>query len=141
MILVGQRELVAAWVASRIKTMREPPHKDFEAVGVVKGGEIIGGVIYCEYREIAPGEHDIRMHCAGGPGWLTRTSLRALFAYPFQQLKCIRVTGVVARGNRRALDLNKRLGFQIEGCIRDGYGAGKDGLLMGMLRRDCRWIS
>lgn len=120
--------------------MREPPQKDYEALGVVKGNRLIGGVIYCEFREIAPGEHDIRMHCSGEPGWLTKATLRVLFGYPFCQLGCIRVTGVVARANKRALDLNRRLGFQIEGCIRDGYGTGKDGLLMGMLRRDCRWI-
>lgn len=140
MIVVGQRDLVAAWVASKIKDMREPPQKDFEAVGVARDGRLIGGVIYVEYREVAPGEHDIRMHCAGEPGWLNKATLRALFSYPFEQLKCVRVTGVVARANKRALDLNRRLGFKIEGCIRDGYGAGKDGLLMGMLKDECAWI-
>jgi RimJ/RimL family protein N-acetyltransferase len=131
MIVVGQRDLVAAWVASKIKDMREPPQKDFEAVGVARDGRLIGGVIYVEYREVAPGEHDIRMHCA---------TLRAFFQYPFEQLRCCRVTGVVARANKRALDLNRRLGFKIEGCIRDGYGTGKDGLLMGMLKDECVWI-
>jgi len=136
----GERVRVAAWVASRIRDMGTPPLRDYEAIGVVRDGQLIGGVIYTEYREIAPGCHDMRMHCAGDPGWLTRATLRAFFGYPFHQLGCIRVTATVARANRRALDMNRRLGFVIEGCIRDGYGPGRDGLLLGMLRRDCRWI-
>lgn len=140
MILSGHRDRVAEWVASRIRDMGAPPTRDYEAIGVLKGGELIGGVIYSEYREIAPGHHDMRMHCAGEPGWLTRASLRALFGYPFNQLGCCRVTATVNRSNKRALDMNRRLGFCIEGCIRDGYGPGRDGLLLGMLRRECRWI-
>jgi RimJ/RimL family protein N-acetyltransferase len=141
MILAGQKQLVAAWVASRIKDMRVPPEKDYEAIGVIgKGGELIGGVIYTEYREIAPGQHDIRMHCAGEPGWLTRQTLKLFFSYPFIQLNCIRVTSTVAKGNKRARTLNERLGFEIEGCIRDGYGLGRDGIIYGLRRQDCRWI-
>lgn len=140
MILSGQRERVAAWVASRIRDMGTPPLRDYEAIGVVRDDELIGGVIYSEYRQIAPECHDLRMHCAGEPGWLTRASLKSLFGYPFHQLGCIRVTATVARANKRALDMNRRLGFQIEGCVRDGYGPGRDGLLLGMKRSECRWI-
>lgn len=140
MILAGERERVALWVANRIRDLREPPVRDYEAIGVTNEGRLIGGVIYAEYREIYPGQHDIRMHCAGEPGWLTRASLAVFFGYPFRQLACIRVTATVARANRRALDMNRRLGFVIEGCLRDGYGAGRDGLLLSMLRRECRWI-
>jgi RimJ/RimL family protein N-acetyltransferase len=141
MILAGQRERVAAWVAGRIRDMETPPDRDYEAIGVIgKGGELIGGVIYTEYREMVPGQHDIRMHCAGQAGWLTPQTLRAFFAYPFLQLSCIRVTATISRANKKALDLNRRLGFQIEGCIRDGFGLGKDALIMGMKRHECRWI-
>lgn len=140
MILANDRERVARWVAERIRDMGEPPVKDYEAIGVTKDEIIIGGVIYTEFREIARGEHDIRMHCAGEPGWLTRQTLRVFFEYPFVQLACIRVTATVSKANRRARDLNERLGFKIEGCIKDGYGTGKDGLILGMRRQDCRWI-
>ena len=140
MILAGQRERVAAWVASRIRDMGEPPARDYEAIGVTRDGRIIGGVIYAEYREMGPGQCDIRTHWAGEPGWLIRATLRVLFGYPFQQLGCIRVTALTSRGNKRALGISRRIGFQIEGCVRDGFGAGKDALLLGMLRRECRWI-
>jgi RimJ/RimL family protein N-acetyltransferase len=141
MILAGQKQLVAAWVASRIKDMRVPPEKDYEAIGVTaQGGELIGGVIYTEYREIAPGQHDIRMHCAGEPGWLTRQTLRVFFSYPFIQLQAVRITGVVAKGNKKGRALNLRLGFREEGCLRHGAGEGRDVIIYGMVRAACPWI-
>jgi RimJ/RimL family protein N-acetyltransferase len=141
MILAGQRELVAKFVSQKIRDMGTPPEKDYEAIGVIgKGGELIGGCIYVEYREVSPGEHDIRMHCAGEPGWLTKATLRVFFSYPFHSLKCVRVTATVAKANKRALDMNRRLGFKIEGCIKDGYGTGRDGLLLGMRKAECKWI-
>jgi RimJ/RimL family protein N-acetyltransferase len=122
--------------------MGAPPQVDYEAIGVVRDGVMIGGVIYTEWREVRPGsdEHDIRMHCVGEPGWLTKTTLRAIFSYPFLQLRCIRVTGIVTKSNRRARDMNERLGFKLEGKIEDGFGTGRDGIIYGMRRQDCRWI-
>ena len=140
MILAGQKELVACWVADRIRDMGEPPARDYEAIGVTKGDVLIGGVIYSEFREISRGEHDIRMHCAGEPGWLTRQTLRAFFEYPFRQLAAVRVTTTVAKGNKKARALNERLGFVHEGTIRHGYGRGRDGILYGMLVDECTWI-
>lgn len=143
MILAGQKALVAAYVASKIRDLYEPPTKDFEAIGVVgKGGELIGGVIYTEWREIAPGQHDIRLTAAGEPGWLTRRAIRILLGYPFKQLNCIRLTSVVAKPNRPARALNERLGFKEEGCIRHGRGIGKDCIIYGLLRADAeKWIN
>src|SRR3546814_19106894 len=53
----------------------------------------------------------IHMGAAGEGLWLTRESLRVSFAYPFLQLKCRRVTTVVASRNVTALAFNKKLGF------------------------------
>jgi RimJ/RimL family protein N-acetyltransferase len=120
--------------------MGAPPQKDYEALGVTKDGVMIGGVLYTEYREIAPGEYDIRMTCAGEPGWLTKATIRIFFEYPFKQLNCIRVTSLVAKPNKKSRALSERLGFKLEGCIKDGFGTGRDGIVMGMTRKACRWI-
>jgi RimJ/RimL family protein N-acetyltransferase len=141
MILAGQRERVAAWVAGRIRDMDVPPDKDYEAIGFVgKGGDIIGGVIFTNYMELAPGQHDIRLTAAGEPGWLTRTSLRVIFGYPFSQLSCIRVSALCAKANKRSRDLVERLGFVGEGNIRHAFGVGRDGIHYGLLKDECRWI-
>lgn len=140
MILANQRELVAAWVASRIKDMGTPPQKDYEAIGFTKDGNLIGGVIYTNYFELAPGQHDIRFTASGDPGWLTKASLRVIFGYPFQNLACIRVSALCAKANKRSRDLVERLGFVAEGNIRHAFGTGRDGIYYGMLKNECRWI-
>lgn len=141
MILAGQREKVSQWVAHRIRDMGTPPDKDYEAIGVLgKNGELIGGVVYTNYFELATGEHDIRFTGAGVPGWLTKASLRVIFGYPFTTLKCIRVSALCAKANKRSRDLVERLGFVAEGNIRHAFGTGRDGIYYGMLRDECRWI-
>jgi RimJ/RimL family protein N-acetyltransferase len=139
MILANQRELVAAWVASRVKGMSVPVDK-YEAIGVLRGTELIGGVIYSNFKDLPYGGSAIEMDCAGEPGWLTRHTLREFFRYPFCQLQVVRITTMVAKANRRARDLNKRLGFKEEGCVRNGFGGGRDMIIYGMLRPECRWI-
>lgn len=124
------------WLAGRLK---EQPtdlvgQMPFEVAAVVKGGAIRGVVLYINYRGAS-----IEMSCAGETGWLTRKALKAFFAYPFVQLKCRRVTGIVHRKNKRARDLNERLGFRLEGVCKHGFETG-DAIIYGMTRAECRWI-
>lgn len=141
MILSGQREAVAEWVAGKITDLYTPPTKDFEAIGVTRDGRLIGGVVYSNWHEIAPGQHDIMLTSAGDPGWLTRGAVKVLLGYPFQQLACIRLTSIISKANRPARTLNERLGFKLEGKIRHGRGIGKDCLVYGLLRADAeKWI-
>jgi RimJ/RimL family protein N-acetyltransferase len=142
-ILAGQRERVRDYICSRIRDIYARPEQDYEAIGVVgRGGELIGGVMYTNYHEIAPGEHDVWLTAAGEPGWLTRGNIRVLIGYPFIQLKCIRLTSVIAKANSEARSLNERLGFQLEGKIRNGRGTGKHCLVYGLLKADAeKWIS
>ncbi len=141
LILAGQKEIVRDWIFSRVRDLTDPPQKDYEAIGVTRDGQIIGGVLYSNYHEIAPGQHDCMLTAAGEPGWLTRSSIRVLLGYPFQQLACIRLTSVIAKSNHAARALNERLGFKVEGKIRDGRGIGKHCILYGLLRADAeKWL-
>lgn len=106
----------------------------FEVAAVVNGGAVRGVVLYINYRGAS-----IEMSCAGEVGWLTRRALAAFFSYPFVQLKCRRVTGIVHRKNKRARDLNERLGFRLEGVCKHGFETG-DAIIYGMTRAECRWI-
>jgi len=141
LILAGQREAVAAWVAAQIRDVRIAPPGPYEALGSVDAaGNLIGGVIYKEYTELQDGTHDIQMIAAGKPGWLTPSMLRAFFSYPFIQLDCSRITSIVAKAHKKARAFNERLGFRHEGTIRGAFGIGKDGLVYGLLRQECRYI-
>jgi RimJ/RimL family protein N-acetyltransferase len=97
---------------------------------------LIAGVVYSHYD----GEHDIMMTVAASTHrWLSRNILYALFAYPFLDLNCTRVTAVTAKKNKKARKFLEGLGFKLEGRLRRKYGK-TDGLIYGMLKQECKWI-
>jgi RimJ/RimL family protein N-acetyltransferase len=141
LILAGQKQAVRDWIFARVRDLTDPPQDLYEAIGVVSDGKLIGGVLYSNYHEIAPGQHDCMLTAAGEPGWLTRSTIRVLLSYPFRDLRCVRLTSVIAKSNKTARALNERLGFKIEGKIRDGRGTGKHCILYGLLKADAeRWL-
>lgn len=99
-------------------------------------GEIMGVVAYDHWT---PGNCEMSIASDLTGHWMTREFLRLAFAYPFLQCGLRRVTGVVEEDNWRALNLDTRLGFVFEGRLRKWFGD-KDGIVLGMLREECRWI-
>ena len=105
-------------------------------IGVLTGGELAGGAVFSEYRG-----HDIRASIAStSPRWLSRDVLHQLFWYPFARLGCARITVLVSDDNPRSERLARWLGFVPEGRVRAGMSTGRDALVFGMLRPECRWI-
>jgi len=84
-------------------------------------------------------EFDCELFMAGEPGWVSRRFCRAVFGYPFTQLGKMRVTGRVDAADTKTLDIDKRLGFKVEGRLRNALGD-RDIIVVGMLRAECRWI-
>lgn len=142
MILLGHKEAVANWICDRIRDMPHIPRDvEYEAIGFLDAnGQIKGGVIYTNCSTLPDGTRDIHMTAAGEVGWFTKSSLRVIFGYPFQQLNCSRVTALSAKSNRRVRNVLERLGFKHEGTVRWAFGKDRDGILMGLLRPECKWI-
>jgi RimJ/RimL family protein N-acetyltransferase len=139
LILTGQRELVADYVASRIR-YQDPFITGYEAIGALdSGGNLIGGVVYSEHR-LFDGGGSIVICAAGEIGWLSRANLKVFMGYPFSQLGCHRMQTLVAKSNKRARSAVERLGFKNEGLVRSGLGVGRDAILYSLLRHECRWI-
>lgn len=133
-IITGQSEGVAEWVCQQLKVTWIPGKAT--AIGLSLRGALIAGVLYEEYNGA-----NISMHVAALPKahWMTRKYLHVLFDYPFTQLKCKRVTAIVAESNKTCLKVMLHLGFQIEAILKD---ANPDGnlLVLVMFKADCRWI-
>ena len=123
------------WVSSKIYGRdRFPP--DAPSIGLLENGRIIGGVVYTMYTG-----NGIMMNVAGGyKGWIIRAFIRAAFAYPFKQLGCTLVSGLVRADNYAAQQFDERLGFKREGLVRHGDDDGTDLIMYGMLREECKWI-
>lgn len=126
--------IVAEWIGERVKDF-DPARCDAVMASVTDDGRILGAVAYQRYRET-----DIEMVCAGEPGWLNRTAIKAYFAYPFIQLGCKRVTVICHRKNKRARKFVERLGFRLEGVHRKAMDNG-DAISYGLLRSETKWLN
>jgi RimJ/RimL family protein N-acetyltransferase len=133
-LVYGQDARVRDWVAERVG---EPFGEADIAIGVEEDGELIAGVVYNMYTKAA-----ISMHVAATPGkrWTTKQFMYAFFAYPFLQLDCLRVTGLVRASNSEARKFDEHVGFTQEGVIRQAFEDGEDAVLYGMLKSECKWI-
>jgi hypothetical protein len=107
----------------------------YEIAAVKRNGKVMGAVLYTNWRE-----NSIEMSCAGEPGWLTRASIRDLFAYPFFQLDVETVLSLVSRHRKAARQFNKKLGFK-ELCVIPARKRRDDTFLYGMTRSQCAWIT
>ena len=84
-------------------------------------------------------EYDCEMFMGGEPGWMSKRLAQAVFFYPFKQLGLKRVSGRVDSNDKRTLAMDKRIGFQVEGCLRSALGD-RDIIIVGMLQHECKWI-
>jgi len=133
-IIYGQNERVVDWVAQRVD---EHAFEQAVGIGLEEDGELIAGVVYNLYTGPS-----ICMHVAAVPGrrWMTRDYLYRCFAYPFIQLQCNRITGLVRVDNLEAQKFDEHLGFKREGLLRRACEDGTDMILYGMLKEECRFL-
>ena len=140
-LLVGADRLVSDFVRARIPHMRDQHFSPHVAIGVIRNGQLCGGVVFHSLRTCHGKPLDIEMSAAfDDPRWCLPATLRKLFAYPFIQLGCIRMTTITGRKNKRARRIDVGLGFQLEGVARKAIDGKEDAMIYGMLRSDCRFI-
>lgn len=125
MIVTDER--VARFVSETIGVGFIPP---YTCMGIEKDGQIIGGVLF----NIFEGS-DIHISVAG-TGW-TKGFLAEVGHYVFTLLQCERMTAITE--NPEVVRLAQRLGGEIEGAMRNHYGKGRDGFIVGFLREDWKF--
>lgn len=133
---------VAAWVASQIEGMRDAGEfGPCTTIGVGVNGKPAMGVVYSMFREERYG-NDVRATIAAVTHlpWAKPAVLREIFRYPFEVLKCVRVTCLVKEGNERSINLAKRLGFRKEGVLRRGWDGRTNALVYSMLKSECKYL-
>lgn len=133
-VIYGEDQRVAQWVGGKVD---EVYHEGAAAIGLEEDGELIAGVVFDYYTGPS-----ISMHVAAVPGkrWMTKDFLWRCFAYPFLQLQCSRITGLVRVDNLPAQKFDEHLGFKREGLLRKAAKDGTDYIVYGMLREECRWL-
>lgn len=102
----------------------------FTTMGLERNGEIIAAFLFNIYT--GP---DIHVTIAGS-GW-TRRFLREMGQYLFEQLQVERFTAITEQQN--VVDLVYRVGGRKEGVLRNHFGLGRDGILLGVLKDEYRY--
>lgn len=75
----------ASWCAAKIGLPR-PFDAPYTTMGVFDGSQLIAVILYNNYQ---PEAGVIEFHGAGiTPRWLSRSVLKSMFQYPFEQLGC-----------------------------------------------------
>jgi hypothetical protein len=84
---------------------------------------------------------DCHINLAGRAA-LGRLALRINATIPFIQLGCRRLTALVSKNNKSMEDLmwRSRLGFRLEGEMRNYYPDGSNATVWGMLKEECPWF-
>lgn len=132
--LAGKEEILAEWAARKMDLHRL--WKEYTCIAQMDGVNILAVVVYTDFSF-----PNICMHIAGvGKKWLTRQFLYKAFWYPFEYLKCTRVTGIVSSKNREAQVFDEHIGFIKEGLLRKAGSENEDLIIYGMLKEECRFL-
>ena len=122
------QDAISAFLCPRIGM----PITPMNGIAQVRDGQIVGAAGFTDWMDCS-----VQMHCAGDSAWLSRSFLQAVFGYAFAEKPV--VIGCVGSGNERALRLNRKLGFTVNGRI-DGAHADGALVIMSMRRGECRWL-
>jgi RimJ/RimL family protein N-acetyltransferase len=125
MIVTDER--VARFVGERVDSIIVPP---FTAMGIERNGEVVTGIIFNHFT--GP---DVHMTIAGK--WWPRGFLADIGHYAFDRLKCIRMTAITEQP--RVVRMAERLGGKVEGLMRNHFGEGRDGYVIGFLKQDWKY--
>lgn len=122
MIVTDQR--VVQFVISKTGIEVCPP---YTAMGIERDGKIVAGTIFSQFER-----QDVHVTVAGERNAFTRKYLKAVGNYVFSELGCIRLT--IVSEQPKVIEIATRLGAHTEGRIRNHFGPGRDGILLGILK-------
>lgn len=132
MLVFGRDAEVARWVAGHIPHMQGGDFGPCSAIGVVRGGALVAGIVYHDYQR---GYETLQLSMAAtSPRWASAGVLRGLLHYPFMQLGVNKLWTATPHTNERAIRFNKGVGFRQEGILRSHFGRGHHAVICGMLR-------
>lgn len=136
-LVLGHDTEIGEFVARRIKHMHGAKFVNFTTMGIIRRGELIGGIIFHdhqpEYKSV------VVSYAFDRPSWASPSVLASISQYVFVQLGCQRMATYTPRKNKRSRKFVEGVGFKLEGCARKALGT-DDAMVYGMLRNECRWL-
>lgn len=106
------------------------------AIGIYKDG-LIGGVLI---NDIRPNRDCWLTIYTTTPLWGKRQVMKYVFNVVFNMIKAERCSVFVSESNKKSFEMCQRLGFKTEGLLRKYRDDGENCYVMGMLKKECKWI-
>jgi len=120
-------ERVAQFLSQKVDKSFCPP---YTVLGYERGGEIIVGALFNVFEKT-----DLHVSIAGNN--FPMSFMKALGRYVFGQLCYDRCTVITEQAT--VVDLTERVGGAREGVLRNHFGKGRDGIIIGVLKEDYRF--
>lgn len=119
----------------------EAPWTSGQVIGFARGGKMLAIALYTRFEPRGKEYQSCELHLAStSPLWCAPDILYHIFSYPFVQLGCERITGLIYESNLRARKCAEHLGFVEEG--RSARVRPNDNLVIyRMFKEDCRWLN
>lgn len=131
--LVFDHQRIADWCESRIEHFSgwgsEP-----RAIGLETDGELTAGVVYTNF---SPGN----VFGSIVVERMNRRFLYAIFYNPFIAWKVRHISCVIEESNAKSFKLCRHMGFSVRGRLPESAAQGEDVIIMGLLKRDCRFLT
>lgn len=132
-MIVVDNAAVLEYVQSRCDTKFAPP---YTCVGFLKrDGSLGSGFVFYNYTR-----GNIEVALAAEPGGISRSALKAVCRYVFEQLGCRGMTALIEGKNRASVELAKRCGMAEKATIEDYCPDGDEIVILRMKRAECRWL-
>lgn len=127
-VIYGDDERIGQWIADHTGA-GQLAVGSYTALGCEDDdGKLTGGALFTNHRN-TPGGGDIEVAVyLSSPRDAQPHIIRRIFAYPFNQLGCVRVTAEIHMENSRCWRLAEGIGFHLE-TIKRGTRVGVFGLL------------
>lgn len=127
--MIVSDERVARFVADGLGFGLVPP---YTVMGIERHGVIVAGVLFNCFEGA-----DVHF-TAYGKGW-TPSFMRAVGQYVFGILGCERMTATTE--SHFVVRLACKLGGVVEGRLRNHFGGGRDGIIVGVLKDEYRYAT
>lgn len=133
--VISDAAFFAPWVAKKIGFGAVWP--DAAGYGFLDNGNLVGAVVFTEFTG-----RDVHVHVASqDSGWCQRRYLKFIAEYAFVHCGVHRASAITNETNEKAEKFCRMWGFKEEGRLREYFEDGRDAIVWGILKHECRYLN
>ena len=135
-IVPDNYNIICEWICRELK-LGTDWLTNYRTFGIMRNNKIIAGLIFHNARF---GQDVWWTIYSTDKHWCNRRILKEFMHEAFINLKCRRINLLVDTDNESCLEFVKRLGFKIEGLLRQYRDNGKNCYILGLLKSETKYL-